>query len=67
LTISDKDLKTIIDLVKTDIEVRDLKAIILDGVEKTEVHHWRTEEQISTSTKELVMKLIQVAGLQQNI
>jgi hypothetical protein len=53
-----------------------LKAIILDGVdfelkvkteEKTEVHHWRTEEQISTSTKELVMKLIQVAGLQQNI
>ena len=74
LSISDKDLRTIIDLAKTDIVVKNLEAIILDGVdfelkimavEKTEAHHWRTEEQISTKTKELVKKLVDVASLQQ--
>jgi hypothetical protein len=76
LGISDKDLRTIIDLAKADIEVKDLETIILDGVdfelkikevEKTEVYHWRTEEQISTKTNELVKKLVDVAGLQQNV
>jgi hypothetical protein len=74
LSLSDKDLATIIDLVMGDIQIEDLKAIILDGVDyelkinsggKTEVHCWRMEEQISGRTKELVRKLVDVAGLQQ--
>ena len=76
LSISDEDLRTIIDLVETNIEVKDLKSILLDGVdfelkvraeETFHVHHWRTDDQISTKTKELVRKLVDVAGLQQRI
>jgi hypothetical protein len=76
INILDKDFFTICDLIHADLEVKESKAIILDGVDfelrvigqgRTNIYHWRTEEQISSKTKDLIEKLVDVAGLQQYI
>jgi len=69
---SDKDLFLIRDLIHSDIDVNEIQAIILDGVDfelkvarenKTDIYHWRSEEQISDKTKTLIKKLVDVARL----
>lgn len=75
VNLSDKDLYAIQELASLDIKVEPLEGIILDGVEfqltickqgKTSVYHWRAEVQISTDTKRLIMKLVDMAGRQHN-
>jgi hypothetical protein len=60
------DIKWIV-VIKTKDSNRNSFELKVKTGEKTAEHHWRTEEQISTKTKELVMKLVDVAGLQQRI
>jgi hypothetical protein len=76
LSISDKDLFIIRDLIHSDLDVKETQAIILDGVDfelrvtrenKTDIYQWRTEEQISDKTKNLIKKLVDVAGLQHKL
>ena len=74
MNISDEDILSIRAITKTGMWVKDLSEIILDGVDfelrvtrpaKVETYHWRIEEQISVEMKELVRKLIDIAGLPQ--
>ncbi|NOS93074.1 MAG: hypothetical protein HOP30_14215 [Cyclobacteriaceae bacterium] len=73
IKILDQDLFTIRDLIHADLGVKELKAIILDGVDfelrvirqgQTNIYHWRTKAQISGKTNALIEKLVDVAGLQ---
>lgn len=70
IKLSNKDLQAIQELAGADIAVKELKGMILDGVDfelaicrqgKTKVYHWRTEEQISIETKALIEKLVDMA------
>lgn len=76
LSMSDKDLFIIRDLIQSDIDVKETQAIFLDGVDfelrvarenKTDIYHWRTEEQISDKIRTLIKRLVDVAGLQQKL
>lgn len=76
LSMSDKDLSIIRELIDSDIDVKETQVIILDGVDfelkvasenRTDIYHWRSEEQISSKTKALIKKLVDVAGLQQKL
>jgi hypothetical protein len=72
LSVTDEDLFTIRDLIHAGIEVKESEAIILDGVDfklritgpkTTGNYHWRTREQISNNTMDLIEKLVDMAGL----
>lgn len=72
VSLSNKDLLVIRELVETDIIVEKLKKIILDGADiklrinrqdKIEEFHWRTDEQISNRVLALIKKFVNLTGI----
>ena len=68
--VSSDNLSAIRKIKTTDIEIKDSKEIILDGVDfglivRGQRFRWRTDSQISADLKGLLEKMVEVVGLQQ--